>query len=478
MVGGGTFLLATGGIAGCSRGSGPSTASAVSSGTAGDTFANPEELQSTDGHLAVTLVAAATGVPWGSGTRYALTYNGSAPGPTLRVRPGDVLTVTLRNLLDRPTNLHTHGLHVSPSGTSDNIFTMVEPGGELTYEYLLPANHPSGTFWYHPHHHGEVASQLMGGMAGVIVVEDDIDTALATTVERIVVLADPRIGNTASVLSASSADKMTGREGDAVLVNGSLRPRMAATAGTIERWRLVNASPSRYYRLVLTGASMELIGTDHGRLDTPHPVSDLLLTPGQRAEVIIRLTNPGTLSLATVAVDRGSMGMGMGRSGSSASRTGAELLTVDVAAATGPSTTTLPTTLRTLGDPNALRVDARRTVTLGAMGMGSGAFVIDGRGFDPAVVNTTARLGTTEEWTIRNNSMMDHPFHLHVWPFRVMARSDGNPVDPGWRDTVNVPAGHTVTVRVPLLDYAGKAVYHCHILDHEDLGMMGIIEVK
>ena len=137
----------------------------------------------------------------------------------------------------------------------------------------------------------------------------------------------------------------------------------------------------------------------------------------------------------------------------------------------------MPGLLRPLVDPTTLRVDARRTVTLGAMGMGGSAFVIDGRGFDPSVVNIAAKLGTTEDWTLRNNSMMDHPFHLHVWPFRVISRSDGAEPDPGWRDTVNVPAGQSVTIRVPFTDYAGKTVYHCHILDHEDAGMMGIINV-
>ncbi|HEY5155216.1 MAG TPA: multicopper oxidase domain-containing protein, partial [Acidimicrobiales bacterium] len=114
-------------------------------------------------------------VAYGSGTRWALTYNGSTPGPTMRVRPGDVLTVTLDNRLDAPTNLHTHGLHVSPGGDSDNIFVMVEPGRQHTYRYEIPADHPSGTFWYHPHHHGLVAPQVFGGLAGAIIVEDAID---------------------------------------------------------------------------------------------------------------------------------------------------------------------------------------------------------------------------------------------------------------------------------------------------------------
>ena len=126
--------------------------------------------------------------------------------------------------------------------------------------------------------------------------------------------------------------------------------------------------------------------------------------------------------------------------------------------------------------PSIEAVDGRRRISFGGMGMGNGQFVIDGRSFDPGRIDSTGRLGTVEEWTITNNSMMDHPFHIHVWPFKVVERSDGTP-DPGWRDTVNVPTGGWVRFRMPITDFAGTTVYHCHILDHEDLGMMATIQV-
>ena len=111
-------------------------------------------------------------------------------------------------------------------------------------------------------------------------------------------------------------------------------------------------------------------------------------------------------------------------------------------------------------------------------GMGGGrSFTIDGTTFDPSRTNITSKLGRVEEWTLTNTSTMDHPFHLHVWPFQVVERTDGVPIAPGWKDTVNVPAGESVTVRIPFTDIAGRTVYHCHILDHEDLGMMGVVKV-
>ena len=138
------------------------------------TWLQPEELSSRDGVLDVEFEAAPSMVPWRDSQRWALTYNGTTPGPTLRVRPGDRLRVTLRNRLDSPTNLHVHGLHVSPSANSDNVFVMIGPGEEHTYDYLIPDDHPSGTFWYHPHHHGTVAEQVAAGMAGVIIIEDEL----------------------------------------------------------------------------------------------------------------------------------------------------------------------------------------------------------------------------------------------------------------------------------------------------------------
>jgi len=468
---------------GGSDGATPGSPAPTASPAGGGALPTPTELRSADGVLDVELVAAPVQLPWGDGQRYALAYNGSAPGPTLRVRPGDTLRITLRNDLGEPTNLHTHGLHVSPEGSSDDVFVMVDPGGTHRYEYQIPTDHPPGLFWYHPHHHGTVAGQVSAGMAGAIVVEGD--TTVPAT-ERILVLSDPRIRTTAAVLDVSNAERIQGREGDVVLVNGVPSPTVEAAAGSTERWRILNASPSRFYRL-RTGAPMTQIGTDQGALDQPRAIDQLLLVPGQRADLLVPVgTDP--LTLTTEPVDRGGMGMGAGnggmgggmggmgrRSGSSSSSasTATTLLTVRPTGAPTPGTTT-PASLVAPTRPAVDRVDRRRTVTLGAMGMGAGQLVIDGRTFSPDRIDATATLGTVEEWTLTNDSMMDHPFHIHVWPFVVTARSDGDP-DPGWRDTVDVPAGGSVTIRIPFTDLGGTTVYHCHILDHEDLGMMATI---
>ena len=147
-------------------------------------FTQPDVLASTSGRLDVTLVAAPSKVAFGAGKRFAYTYNGTTPGPTLRVRPGDVLSITLVNRLGEATNLHTHGLHVSPSGHADNVFVSIPDGDHHTYRYQIPPDHRSGMFWYHPHIHGMVAPQVFGGLAGAIIVEDALDLLPAGRLHR------------------------------------------------------------------------------------------------------------------------------------------------------------------------------------------------------------------------------------------------------------------------------------------------------
>ena len=475
-------------LAGCGMGMGGGSTTVKNSspgGTPGDPLVSPQVLRSANGLLEVELTAAATKLPWGNGERYALTYNGSVPGPTLRARPGDTLRVTLNNRLGQTTNLHTHGLHVSPEGNSDNIYVMVDDGKSFTYEYQIPPNHPSGTFWYHPHHHGNVAPQVFGGLAGALIVEDTIDDLpeLRAAEQHVLLLSDPRVGTSKSVLDATTADKQAGREGDVILVNGQLQPTITAAVGSVQYWRIVNSSSSRYYRLSVDAPAMYLIGTDQGLLSSPTRVAEVTLTPGQRAEVLVPLSTTGLVTLSTTEVERGkNMSMGMGGMGMGGSDSGKSigpttpLLTVDVAAGTS-APAALPAELRTV--PTApMRAVKRRSISFGAMSMGNGEFVIDGQSFDADRITADPRLGTTEDWVVTNNSMMDHPFHLHVWPFQVIARSGGGQLDPGWRDTVNIPMGESVTLRIPFEDYGGKTVMHCHILDHEDLGMMANVEVS
>ncbi|MFN0094044.1 MAG: multicopper oxidase family protein [Dehalococcoidia bacterium] len=454
----------------------------LSAGTSGDAsptgstareggLQEPPTIRSEGGRLDAKLTIAPALVPHGAAKRWALAVNGTSPGPTLRVRPGDHLRIFLENHSGHPTNLHTHGLRVAAAGNADNPFVEIPDGGSFAYDIDIPVDHPGGLFWYHPHFHHHVAEQLFAGFFGAIVVEDgfDVRREVAAATERLLLIHDARPGTTEdAVLTVSNMEQMTGREGSLVLVNGQEQPSIRAKPGRLERWRILNASPSRFYRLSLEGSRIHVIGSDGGRLSAGVTVDTLDLVPGERAEVLVAVQGPGTFDLKTLAVDRGSPGMGRGRPGTSGA---AILARLEVSEQT--ALPAMPTSLELLDDLSRVNPDRTRELVFSMQGMN---FFIDGRSFDPKRVDIQTRFGAVEEWTVRNSSTMDHPFHLHVWPFQVVGASNQS-VQPGWKDVVNVPAGGWVRFRVRFDTHAAKTVYHCHILDHEDMGMMGIIEV-
>lgn len=460
-----------------------STGGAGGNGAAGEPWAEPPVLRSRGGELQVQLEAARGPVRLAGRAATALTYNGGSPGPTLRLRPGDRLRIHLLNRLDVPTNLHTHGLYVSPAGNADNVFVSVGPGESFDYDYRLPPDHPPGVFWYHPHLHHRVADQLFGGLCGAIVVEDPEPVPVAR--ERVLVISDITLDRSGAVAQVSMMQRMAGREGDLVLVNGRLRPDLSARPGERERWRVVNACTSRFLRLRLDGQRLQLVGMDSGRLASPQDVEEVSLAPGNRADLLVTAA-AGDAQLRTLPVDRGrgaGMGSAIGREPEVA------LATLRVAGASVAEAGPVPAQ-PTPRDLRGANVAARRRLTfemgmgggMGGGGRGGGAggmrFTIDGQEFDPARVDQRVHLGTVEEWTISNTSAMDHPFHLHVWPMQVVADNGTAVTEPTWRDVVVVPAGGHVTVRVRFETFPGRTVYHCHILDHEDLGMMGVLEAS
>ena len=452
------------------RSANPSPTESQAAGSSG-TLREPEVLTSADGRLDLTLTAALTDVTVAGAQVRALTFNGSLPGPTLRVRPGDRITLAFRSELDAPTNLHTHGLVVSPEGNSDNVFVMIEPGATFEYEYQLDDDHPPGLFWYHPHHHGNSAEQLFGGMFGAIIVEDPGPIEVAR--ERLLLISDIAFDATGDLHVASAIERMLGREGDIVMVNGQTGATLVAQPGERERWRVVNACSSRHLRLRLDGQRLQLLGIDAGRYAEPAEVDEIVLLPGNRADLIVTAVE-GSSVLRTLPFDRGSMG-GMGRPQSAT--TGADLLTFTAAGVSSPATAPVPAQ-PSQRDLRREPMTGQRTLTLamgGPGGIGGMAFTIDGKEFDEARVDTEIAHGALEEWTLVNTSTMDHPFHLHAWPMQLI-EVDGVPIaGTDWRDVVPVRARSSTVVRIAFEGLTGRTVYHCHILDHEDNGMMGVV---
>jgi len=455
----------------------PSTLDALT----GATLQEPDVLRSRAGSLDVRLEAAAGSHQVAGRKATTLGYNGGLPGPTLRIRPGDTLRIQLVNRLEEPTNLHVHGLRVSPEDNGDNVFVVVNPGDSFSYEYRLPEDHPPGGYWYHPHHHGMVADQLFGGLYGAIIVEDT--DAIPVTRERVMVVSDISLDASGQILTPSTMEQMMGREGSLVLVNGQAAPVLEARPGERERWRVVNACSARYLSLRIDGQRVQLLGRDSGRLAESLEVEDVLLAPGNRADLVVTAVRGGS-ALRAEPFDRGGM-MGAMMGGGSASRSGGpvDLAIFEVGGSPLPEPAPLPHQ-NAPRDLRASEVSRSRVLTLqmsmaGGMMGGSGSqgmsFTIDGNKFDASRVDQKVRVGAIEEWTIRNTGPMDHPFHLHVWPMQLIADNGATVETPMWLDVVNVPARGEVAVRIAFDDFGGRTVYHCHILDHEDRGMMGVV---
>ena len=214
------------------------------------------------------------------------------------------------NGLDEPTNLHVHGLHVSPQANSDNVFVEVMPGASFDYGYRLPPDHPPGVYWYHPHHHGLVAGQIFAGLFGAIIVEEP--EAIPVNIERVLIVSDTTLDSAGNIAAVSPMERMAGREGELLLLNGQGRPLLTARPGERERWRIINACVARYLRLRLDGQQLELIGMDSGRPAEPEPVDELLLAPGNRADLLVTAA-AGESVLQALPYDRGGMPGMMGQ---------------------------------------------------------------------------------------------------------------------------------------------------------------------
>ena len=392
-----------------------------------------------------------------------LTYQGAFPGPTMRFAEGEEVSFTLVNRLSAETNLHTHGLPISP--LVDDPLAIVPPGEEREYAFTVPPG-SAGTYWYHPHRHGQVAQQLFAGLAGAILItapwEQEGEPALAQ--DEIALLKDFSLRGT-QVAPHMGMDWMNGKEGEIITVNGEIAPRLVLQKGAL-RLRFINAANARYFNLRIADLPWQVIAWDQGILPNSQPSDSLLLPPGARAEVWISGLAPGEYQVMNLPYDRGAHQMGMHHNMVSPSPE--TVMTLVVPEKFSPLV--WPEGLRPLvklPGPNAEPV--RVELSEDTRNMMNPVFFINGQTFDPGRVDFRAEKGQVALWTVVNRGDMDHPFHLHTHPFWV--GGEGFP-----RDTVNLKAQETVELMVPYL-HRGKTVFHCHIVEHEDRGMMGVLEV-
>ncbi|MER6953227.1 multicopper oxidase domain-containing protein [Streptomyces sp. NPDC000618] len=450
----------------------------------------------------------------GVGSVVTRAYEGGVPGPTLRVRAGDSLEITHVNALPPNTagmhgdvnvphhfntfNLHTHGMHVDPTGDADNVYRAFEPGvagaagaadgvdGEgavYRSSIAVPADHPAGTFWYHPHQHGSTTTQLLSGMGGVIIVEGDVDQVpeIAAAKDVVVCINELKLsaGRVPDLTSAGTYDRIP----STFLVNGAKNPVLTIAPGEVQRWRVVNAGPISAHFLSLGGHEMHQIACDGVTFMRPVPLTGLTLPMGGRADLLVRGGAPGTYRLAAADAAH-------------------PLLTLVVTGPARPTPMPLPTSLpgrpTSLPEPTRTRALTFRSYENVLSGAFPNAYRILGDGetppadpragrsdlawgrFAPDFVNQRIRLGEVEEWTIvndsRGHSHSHHPFHLHTNHFLLTAVDNRPLATPVWHDTVGIPPHGTITFRLRAEDFTGRSMLHCHQLQHGDEGMMQIVE--
>jgi bilirubin oxidase len=448
----------------------------------------------TPGVFEASLTAAPARLDIGAGQQTEfLAYNGMIPGPLIEATEGDRVRILFENRIPgQVSTVHWHGMRV-PAAQDGNPMNPVTSGRGHVYEFILSAD-SAGSYWYHPHPHRLSAEQVYRGLAGAIIVHPKSDP-LPRDIHHInAFITDLRLSATGAIPADNMADLMNGREGDHLLVNGQQNPVLTVAPGSTYRFRLYNATNARFLRLAFEGHEMTLIGTDGGYVETPVlGFREILLSPAERADVIVTFRGKSgrTVVLQTLPYERGWMGGGKPPSQPLSVLT-VRLAGVPVRAAA------LPTKLRKieeLGTPGAIkRVEFGERMPRGdGMSMSGGGmdptkmgrgmamqFLINGKAFELGRVDLTTKAGQVELWEVVNPTDMDHPFHLHGTQFQVIEREkDGSKTKApylAWKDTVDVPPAETVRFKVRQ-DMKGLRMYHCHILEHEDQGMMGLLAV-
>lgn len=393
--------------------------------------------------------------------------NGTFLGPTLRLSHGDDVRLTVRNGLDEATALHWHGMRL-PAAADGGPHQMIDPGEEWTAQWVV--DQPAATLWYHPHPHGETERHVYKGLGGMILLEDPQEQALALPREYgvddvPVIVQDKTFDDAGELIETDRRD--SGMLGDTILVNGTAGAVLAIRR-ELTRLRVLNASTARTYSFAFEDDHpFDMVATDGGLLPAPLELTRIVLSPGERAEIIVTMTAGQQLTLRSVPHD-------LGLSSHLARRTGTEdrfdVLRLEAAAELRPSPP-VPDQLAELPEIDPQQASLTRRFELGSNR-------INGERMDMERIDFEVRAGATEIWEVVNTHSRPHNFHIHDVQFQVLD-IDGAPPPAelrGWKDTVYTPPDVLIRLVMrfgddtdPLLPY----MYHCHLLWHEDEGMMG-----
>lgn len=424
--------------------------------------------------------------------------NGPLLGPTLILRKHQNVSIAVKNDLGEPTTIHWHGMHVSPENDG-GPHVVIDSGA--TWEPSMEVLDLASTHWYHPHLHMKTNEHVQKGIAGFIIVRDSAEGKLILPrtygVDDIPLVIQTKVfdANRQIVTGQNAMDT-------ALMVNGTLKPYVSLPAQVV-RLRLLNGSSERAYMLGFTdNRTFYQIGTDGGLLTAPVTLTRLLLAPGERAEILVNLSglNGSTLHLKNYGQEISSgiygaaqPGMGPGQvipNYTSNPLNGKEfnILEIRVSAQTAKPVTAVPATLVSLSPFTAGQANITRTLTFTPMNMGPGAingpFLINGAHFDMNTINYQIPFNNIEIWELRNQTPIAHPFHIHNVQFYVLSVNGATPAAnlQGRKDVILVPGGNGVVRFITrfedFYDDTMPYMYHCHMLTHEDDGMMGQYIVK
>jgi FtsP/CotA-like multicopper oxidase with cupredoxin domain len=395
----------------------------------------------------------------------AWTYNGTLPGPMIRGKVGDRVIVHFTNSLPEETTIHWHGLRVpnEMDGAPGATQPPIPAGGQFRYEFEL---RDAGTYWYHPH--TDSSAQVGRGLYGAILVEDPADPKVFGD-DLVLLMSDMGLNERGELLPPDNGGNfgdLFGREGSVLLVNGKVRPTLKVRNGKQQRWRIINATRARYYNIRLRDHRFVRLGGDSGLAARAEDIYNLIVTPGERADAVFTPADaPGSTNvLRWVPTERGY--------GSTFNRASEPMLLIETVADEPVAPEPIPTELRTI-EPLDISNARHRTLDLTISITSTVEMGINGvPHWNAKPLEVT--LGDTEVWRIINNTDFSHPFHLHGYFFQVL---DDTRV-PEWKDTVDVPTKSELTIAVRFDERPGAWMYHCHILDHADIGMMGHLVVR
>jgi len=462
-------LLRIGGLGVC-------VMAAASAAMAATPFANPPEMASVNGVLDGTLTVGSATVEVGAKQVTTTVYDGLLMPPVLRVQPGDQIRLHLQNDATFDTNVHYHGFQVTPRGPGDNVFLTITPGQTFQYDFQIPPDHPSGLYWYHPHFHPDVNPQIAGGMSGGIIVGDVLAPfpELAGITERVILLKDTKIRK-GRVLPDPDPTGPTTRT-----VNGLWKPTIDIQPGELQFWRIGNIGANIYYELELPGHTFYVLAQDGNLKNQLVATNRLLIPPAARYEVLVRGAGRGKYPLRARRFNTGPAG----------DHYPPQKLATVVSSGQDVAGLPLPTVFPSPPDLRQEPAPIARTIVFADADSPNPneQFTVNGQYYDHDRIDTTVTLGHNERWLLQNTSKELHVFHIHQTDFQVVSINGVPQPFTGYQDTVSLPHATgkgrrqvpgEVEVIIPFTNpvMVGKFVYHCHIVQHADQGMMANIEV-